>query len=143
MIVQRNMKTQKRGQSMKKYIALFIIGMLCFVTAACSSENKGGTYYPSDSEMKANLENAGYTVTVEEQQVGTYLSAVKGDDYIEFYRLKQTEYVESIGYDLKGKHTDFDKFASMKNDAKFGTLVFCGTSPAVDASGIIIVEVKV
>ena len=93
-------------------------------------------YYPSDSEMKANLEKAGYTVTVMEQYAGTYLSAVKGDDYIEFYRLKQTEYVESIGYDLRGKHTDYDKFGSLKNDIRFGTLVFCGTGLAVDASGI-------
>ena len=128
---------------MKKYAALFIISILCFALTACSLKDEGGTYYPSDSEMKTNLENAGYTVTVEEKQAGTYLSAVKGDDYIEFYWLKQTEYVESIGYDLRGKHTDYDKLVSMKNDAKFGTLVFCGTSPAVDASGINIVEVKV
>ena len=127
---------------MKKYAALFIIGILCFALTACQAD-KGGTYYPDNNEMKTNLENAGYTVTVTEQLVGTYLSAVKGDDYIEFYWLKQTGYVESIGYDLKGKHTDYDKFASMKNDVKFGTLVFCGTSPAVDASGIKIVEVKV
>lgn len=127
---------------MKKYIALFIISILCFALTACQTD-EGGTYYPGMEEMKANLQNAGYTVTVTDVYVGTYLSAVKGDDYIEFYRLKTAEYVESISYDLKGKHTDYDKFVSMKNDVKFGTLVFCGTSPAVDASGINVVQVKV
>ena len=44
---------------------------------------------------------------------------------------------------LKKKYVNYEKLVCIKNDEKFGTLVFCGSDSAVEASGIRNVNVKV
>lgn len=131
---------------MKKYLMLFIFCILFVTLVACSNSGQG-TYYPDSSEMQKNLEDAGYQVSVttklDNGYTGTYLSAMKADDYIEFYWLDEADNVDDISEQLKSKHGDYDKLVSMEDDSKFGSLVFCGTASAVDASGIVIVDVKV
>lgn len=42
---------------MKKSILMFtILGIVSFLIAGCSNDNKDGSYYPSYSEMQINLE---------------------------------------------------------------------------------------
>ena len=63
---------------------------------------------------------------------------------IEIYRrLTNEKDVDVITSQLEKEYDDYDKFVSVQKDSKFGSFVFCGTSDAINASGITIVDVKV
>ncbi|MDE7439266.1 MAG: hypothetical protein K2N23_01990, partial [Clostridia bacterium] len=77
---------------MKKiFVSLFASILLVITLALCAcGDDKSGTYYPTNEEMKTNLENGGYTVTVTTDlgdKNGTHVSATKDNEYIEFYWL--------------------------------------------------------
>ncbi|MDE5946750.1 MAG: hypothetical protein K2G63_05575 [Oscillospiraceae bacterium] len=129
---------------------------LCMILSACISclmltgcgDGKNGTYYPDDDEMMTNLENAQYSIKVSNRVdedgkfTGSHLSAQRENgDYIEFYWLDDEQAVDVIGEKLESKYSDSYKFVSIKNDKKFGSIVFCATESAVNDAGIKIVEV--
>ncbi len=126
-----------------------LIISLLFISLILSACDKGGqgTYYPNSDEMKINLENKNYNVTVEViEQNGssiTVLSATKDNEYIEFYWLEDDKCVDEIAAGLESKYDAYNSLVSMKNDNKFGNLVFCSTQKAKEDSGIVIVEVKI
>lgn len=113
----------------------------------CSKNKENGTYYPNTSEMQKNLEKLGYVVLVEnnsdDNYIGTHLYATKNNEYIEFYWLDDSKFIDKISEKLETKYSNYGKFVSIKDDSKFGTLIFCGTELAVDDSGVKIVDVKV
>lgn len=131
---------------MKKYSIVFLCMLLCLLLTACG-KNEQGTYYPDSTEMYHNLDADGYEVSVTNDVNGdmtkTCLTAKKGDDYIVFYWLNEGIDVDPIAAQVKNEYESYDQFVSIQDDSKFGSLVFCGTSNAVNASGIIIVDVKV
>lgn len=131
---------------MKKYSIFFLCMLLCLLMTACG-KNEQGSYYPDCTEMYNNLEANGYKVSVTNDIKGemtkTRLTAEKGDDYIVFYWLDEGIDVDPIEAELKKEYDSYDKFVSIRDDSKFGSLVFCGTSNAVNAAGIVIVDVKV
>lgn len=134
---------------MKK--GLFVIlsaCMSCIMLTACG-DNKNGTYYPDDEEMQTNLEKAQYTMTISDRVdeegkfTGCHLSAHNSDgDYIEFYWLDDEQAVDVVSETLESEHSDSEKFVSIKNDKKFGSIVFCATESAVNDAGIRIVEAE-
>lgn len=132
---------------MKKVFSLGILLLvLSFSLVGCTKE-ENSTYYPSNSEMQRNLEQSGYEVLVEndsnEDYIGTHLYAIKKDEYIEFYRLDDGRLIDDISKKLESQYNNCEKFVSMKDDNKYGSLVFCGTKTAVADSGIKIVDVKI
>lgn len=133
---------------MKKVIlAILIMVIAVFGITGCSTDKENGTYYPNASEMQNNLEQLGYVISVEnnsdDNYVGTHLYAEKSNEYIEFYWLDDSGFLDEISKDLKIKYNNNEKFVSIKDDNEFGTLIFCGTELAVEDSGIKIVDVKV
>lgn len=132
---------------MKKYFMVLLIMLFCIITLVACGKNGQGTYYPDCTEMHHKLEADGYKVSVtidtNSGMTKTCLSAEKDDDYIVFYWLDEGIDVDPVAAQLNKEYEDYDQFVSIQDDSKFGSLVFCGTSNAVDASGIIIVDVKV
>jgi len=96
---------------------------------------------------KDNLISSGFEVTttnvLKSSYTGSYLSAVNGDDYIEFYWLESQEAVIYYSSLLEEAHPSHNKLVSMVDDEKFGTFVFCASNKGYDASGIRIVSVQV
>lgn len=130
----------------KVFVSLFVGILLALTLTLCACSDKGGTYYPDDSEMKTNLENGGYTVTVTFNSAdisGTRLSATKGNDYIEFYWLDDAADCEYFYNLLEETHADYNSLVIIENDEKFGNIVYCGTENAVNAAGIRVVDVIV
>ena len=131
---------------MKKYIAVFLIFLLCLLDTACGKDEQG-SYYPNCTKMYDNLEAAGYKVSltsdINGEDTRTYLLAVNGENYIIFYWLSNEKDVDVITSQLEKEYDDYDKFVSVQKDSKFGSFVFCGTSDAINASGITFVDVKV
>ncbi len=129
----------------KKIILLGLAMIMLFALTAC--DNSGGTYYPNCSEMENNLKKAGYKVEVttelDNNCAGTKLCGTKGDEYIVFYWLDNEEDVKYFSDKLEKEYPSYNKFVSMTDDEKFGSLVFRGTEKAVEKSGIKIVKVKV
>lgn len=142
---------------MKKVFTSLLLGALFVLTFALSAcGDKGGTYYPSDSEMKTNLEKAGYVVTLYQdltdnngnKHAGTHLFASKSrenenEEYLYFYRFDNAS---SCDYYYKAMEKDCENYNSLvkiENDEKFGNIVYCGTKKAIDDAGIKIVDVKV
>lgn len=126
-------------------ILVCILSVLALSMLACK-DNKNGTYYPNDSEMKTNLEKGGYTVTVTTElgaKSGTHLHATKDNEYIYFYWLDNGEDCEYFYNLLEENYTDYNSLVKIENDKKFGNLVYCGTANAVNAAGIKVVKVKV
>lgn len=126
-------------------VLICILSVFVLSMTACD-DNKGGTYYPKSNEMKTNLENGGYTVNVTtdlDGKNGTYLSATKESDYIYFYWLDNAEDCAYYYNLIEENHADFNSLVKIENDEKFGSIVYCGTENAVNASGIKVVEVKV
>ena len=122
-----------------------IMVMLTLTLTACG-DDKNGTYYPQNEEMKTNLENGGYTVTVTNDlgdKNGTHLSATKDNEYIEFYWLDNIEDCEYFYNLLEENHTNYNSLVKIENDEKFGNIVYCGTENAISISGIKVVKVKV
>lgn len=133
---------------MRKFILIFTI--FCIVASfivGCSNDNKNGSYYPSCSEMQKNLVELNYEVSVEnfsdDNCFGTHLYATNNNEYIDFYWLDDDISVDEISEELERKHTNYDKFVSIKDDSEFGNRIFCGTELAIDDAGVEIVDVKV
>ena len=126
-------------------ILVCILSVLALSLMACN-DNKNGTYFPSSDEMKTNLESGGYTVTVTTDlgnKNGTYLSATKDSEYIYFYWLDNIEDCDYFYNLLEENHTNYNSLVKIENDDKFGNLVYCGTTNAVNIAGIKVVKVKV
>lgn len=143
---------------MKKALILFVASILlvlAFAVSACSDDN-GGTYYPTNEEMKNNLEEKEYTVEVYENinyhkffiaisayYDGTLIEAVKGDDYIYLFRLNNYEQCDAVYAILEANCTNYNSLVKIENDEKFGNIVYCGTANAISAAGIKVVNVDV
>lgn len=133
---------------MKKiFVSLFASILLIFTLTLCAcGDDKSGTYYPTNEEMKANLENGGYNVAVTidlGDKNGTHLSATKENEYIEFYWLDNAADCDYFYKVLEEFYPDCHSLVQIENDAKFGNIVYCGTEDAVNVAGIKIVNVKV
>ena len=121
-----------------------IMVILTLTLTACN-DDKNGTYYPQNEEMKTNLENGGYTVSVTTDlgdKNGTHLSAKKDNEYIEFYWLDNAEDCEYFYNLLEENHTNYNSLVKIENDEKFRNIVYCGTENAISISGIKVVKVK-
>lgn len=131
---------------MKKILVFSLMLAMALILVACAGSSRG-TYYPDSSEMKSNLENKNYTVSVEVTEdsgsMVTVLKAVKDYEYIEFYWLSDDNDVDEIKARLKDKFNSYDRLVSLKNDDKFGNVVFCSTEKARGDAGIVIINVKV
>lgn len=133
---------------MKKALSVLIVCLLTVLTlslAACAEND--GTYYPDERQMKANLENSGYTVSVTADlgdKSGTKLEAENGREYLYFYWLDNAADCQYY-YDLSKEQCkeNYNSLVKIENDKKYGNLVYCGTKSAVDAAGIVVVKVKV
>lgn len=142
---------------MKKLLVAFygcLISVFIFCFAACGVD-EGGTYYPDNSDMKVNLENNGYVVTLYQdlsdndgyRHGGTLLYASRTreygkEEYLYFYRF---ENVASCDYYFEAMEKDCENYnvlVKLENDKKFGNIVYCGTTDAVDAAGIKAVNVN-
>lgn len=140
----------------KKFIIILacLITILTLTLTACGDDN--GTYYPTNEEMKTNLENNGYVVTLYQdlsdndgnRHYGTLLFASKDREgeqreYLYFYRLDNTTSCEYYYNALEQYCENYNSLVKIENDDKFGNIVYCGTENAINASGIKVVEVKV
>ena len=74
---------------------------------------------------------------------GTHLSALKNNEYIEFYWLDNAEDCEYFYNFLEENHANYNSLVQIENDEKFGNIVYCGTENAISISGIKVVKVKV
>lgn len=144
---------------MKKVIISFLVSILTiisFAVSACGYDNKDGTYYPANEEMKANLENVGYSVVIYQDlsdndgnhHDGTLLFASKSregeqEEYLYFYRLENANSCEYYYSSMEQNCKDYNSLVKIVNDEKFGNLVYCGTENAVNAAGIKVVKVKI
>lgn len=126
---------------MKKVLAPIIAAVMLLMTA-CYNDGRG-TYFPSWDEMEKNLDAKGYTVIVEDKDVGKYLNGHKDDDYIEFYWLDNADDAKKLNEELSKEHTDFDELRSILNSDEHGNVLFCSKGSAMDDAGIQIVEVDV
>jgi predicted small lipoprotein YifL len=139
---------------MKKVFTSILLGLLfilIFTLSACG--DKGETYYPTNEELKTNLEKNGYVVTLEQdftdndgnRHYGTLISTnndSKGE-YLYFYRFENATSCEYY-YSLLGQTCkDYNSLVKLENDEKFGNLVYCGTTQAIKDAGITVVDVKV
>lgn len=131
----------------KTILIILTLGIIVLGITGCRKDKETGTYYPNALEMQKNLEKLGYAVLVEnnsdDNYIGTHLYATKNNEYIEFYWLDNSKFIDNISEKLETKYSNYEKFVSIKDDSKFGTLIFCGTELAVDDSGVKIVDVKV
>lgn len=131
-----------------------LIAILTLTLTAC--DNKSGTYYPTNEELKTNLESNNYTVEVYEDinyheffvtfdslVDGTLIKAAKDNDYIYFFRLTDSWRCDMVYNILNEKCENYDLLVKIENDGKFGNIVYCGTENAISASGIKVVKVKV
>ena len=130
---------------------VFVTIMVCFMailtfTLTACGDAENGTYYPTNGEMKTNLEKGGYNVTVTTDlgdKNGRYLSASKDNEYIEFYWLDNAEDCEYFYNLLEENHANYNSLVQIENDEKFGNIVYCGTENAIRISGIKVVKVKI
>lgn len=142
---------------MKKVFARLLLGLVFVLTLTLSAcGDKGGTFYPTNEEMKANLEKSGYTVEVcddtnkheffvsfSSMVDGTAIKAVNGNDYIYFFRLTEAWRCDTVYDALEDNCQNYNSLVKIENDEKFGNIVYCGTKNAIDAAGIKVVDVKV
>jgi predicted small lipoprotein YifL len=139
---------------MKKVFTSILLGLLFILTFtlfACS--DKGETYYPTNEEMKTNLEKNGYVVTLEQdisdsdgnRHYGTLLSANKdsADEYLYFYRFDNATSCEYYYNYLEQNCKKYNSLVKIENDEKFGNLVYCGTAQAIKDAGVTVVDVYV
>lgn len=135
-------------------ITLILI-IASFTLTACVDDNKG-TYYPSNEEMKANLEKKGYVVVLYQdlsdndgnRHNGTLLFASKSregaeDEYLYFYRLDNSDSCEYYYRAMEQNCENYNSLVKIENDTKFGNIVYCGTTNAINAAGIKTVKVDV
>ena len=132
-------------KEVKKLLVLIFCLSALFLTA-CGKDGRG-TYYPDLEEMENNLKEEGYTVTINDdihaEYTGTELFAQKGDEFIVFYWLDETEAVKKITNLIENGGYKYNKFVTLEDDSEFGNIVFCGTNKAVEDAGIVIVDVTV
>ncbi|WP_157047643.1 hypothetical protein [Cellulosilyticum ruminicola] len=102
-----------------KKLAGVVSCIVCLMFSGCSG-NSVSVLCPDNETMRNRLEEQGYEVIVtepvEEGTTGTYLSAIKGDDYIEFYWLEDADDVENISDELKARHNDYSELNSMEDE---------------------------
>lgn len=142
---------------MKKTLIIIacLMAIIALTLTACG-DDKNGTYYPTNEEMKTNLENKGYTVEVCDDINyheffemfssiidGTLIKAVKDNDFIYFFRLTDSWRCDTVYDILNEKCENYDTLVKIENDERFGNIVYCGTENAISASGITVVKVKV
>ncbi|MDE7162828.1 MAG: hypothetical protein K2O44_01965 [Clostridia bacterium] len=143
---------------MRKVFIGFLAGILCiliFAISACGGD-KNGTYYPTNEEMKTNLENNGYVVTLYQDlsdndgkhHEGTLLFASKNregkkEEYLYFYRFDNVTSCEYFYNSLENNCENYNSLVKIENDEKFGNIVYCGTENAVNSAGIKVVNVVV
>ncbi len=134
---------------MKRILPL-LLAVLLLLSGCAQSGTDTGTYYPTFDEMVKNLNDRGYTVTTIEfakdsDTPGKYISAFKGEDFIDFYWLDRAEDVAACEESLRARSylTPYGRLISISGDAKHGNLAFCATSRAMEDAGIRLVEVKV
>lgn len=136
-------------------ILAYLMAILTITLTACG-DDKNGTYYPTNEEMKTNLESSGYVVTLYQDLTdnnnnhhdGTLLFASKSreneqEEYLYFYRFKNANSCEYYYNSLGQNCENYNSLVKIENDEKFGNIVYCGTENAISASGIKVVEVKV
>lgn len=142
---------------MKKVVASLLLGLLFALTFALSAcEDKNGTYYPDNSEMKTNLEKNGYVVTISQDlsddegnhHAGTLLFARKSreneqEEYLYFYRFDDADSCDYYYTAMESECKNYNSLVKIANDEKFGNIVYCGTRQAIDDAGIVVVDVKV
>jgi predicted small lipoprotein YifL len=139
---------------MKKVFTSILLGLIFILTFSLSAcGNKGKTYYPTNEEMKTNLENNGYVVTLEQDlsdkdgnsHNGTLISANKDSEgaYLYFYRFNNTASCEYYYNYLEQTCKEYNSLVKIENDENFGNLVYCGTAQAIKDAGITVVDVKV
>ena len=150
----------------KTFITVFacLMAILTLMLTACG-DDRNGSYYPTNEEMKTNLEKQGYVVTIfNDLSVsgigdeslrgdvnGTLLTATKSreidgvvtTDFLYFYRLDESSYCDYYYGAMENNFEDYDSLVKIENDKNFGNIVYCGTENAISASGIKIVEVNV
>lgn len=131
-------------------LLICLTAVFCSFFAACKDKVTGsGSYFPDQDEMRANLANAGYEYTtisnimLIDGYCITELSAEKNGDYIDFYWLYTPEQCDTYYNELSEKYPEYDVLIKIENDEKYGCIVFCGTTSAIDAAGIRIVDVNV
>jgi hypothetical protein len=115
--------------------------------------NKGETYYPTNEEMRTNLEKSGYVVTLEQDLAdsdgnhhnGTLISANKDSEseYLYFYRFDNATSCEYYYNYLEQNCKGYNSLVKIENDENYGSLVYCGTAQAIKDAGITVVDVKV
>lgn len=130
---------------MKKILAgLFacLLFVMTFGLTACGNDNDG-TYYPPNDEIKANLTKAGYTTDLHDSQSGWGGVALKGDDYIYFYRPNTEAMCENYYNSCEQSCKNYDALVKIVNDKKYGNIVYCGTTKAINDAGIKVVKVDV
>lgn len=131
------------------------IMLILFSLTACSEDNSG-THYPTNNEMKSNLEKNGYVVTIYNDlsdnngnhHGGTMLFASKSrenekDEYLYFYRFENANSCDFYYNSLEQNCENYNSLVKIENDEKFGNIVYCGTENAISAAGIKIVNVEV
>ena len=132
-----------------------ILIVLTFALSACD-DDKNGTYYPKNEEMKTNLESNGYVVTLYQdlsdsdgnRHYGTLLFASKErenepKEYLWFYRFDSATSCEYYYNSLEQNCENYNSLVQIENDEKFGNIVYCGTENAINDAGIKVVKVKV
>ena len=134
-------------------ICAAILLVLSFTLCACGDDN-GGTYYPDSKEMTHNLEKRGYTVEVTtelEGKSGTFLHATKSGDFIYFYWLNNgddcdyfEDYLKQLCFHyLSNGLLMPEDFVEIKNDEKYGNLLYVGIGAAINDAGIKVVKTDV
>ncbi|MBE5853005.1 MAG: hypothetical protein E7299_08705 [Lachnospiraceae bacterium] len=131
---------------LKAKSVFWLMVIMSFILISCGNGGQG-TYFPDSSEMQNNLKDKKYEVNVQEIQndeySGTRLTAKKGNEYIAFFWLDESEGIETLEQELKTNYPDYTKMVSMENDSNYGTFIFASSDRAMDDAGIVIVEVKV
>lgn len=143
---------------MKKVFTSLLLGLFLVLTLALSAcaNDKNGTYYPSNEEMKINLENDSYFVESYHDDYAfdgengdvirwsaDTIRAKKGAEYIQFCRVNMSEACDYYYNKLRKAYPDAEVFILIENDKSFGNIVYCGTENAVNAAGIKVINVKV
>jgi hypothetical protein len=138
---------------MKKILTSILLGLLLVLTFAMTACGDSETYYPTNEELKTNLEKSGYVVTLNQnlsdkngnRHNGTLISANKDSagEYLYFYRLDEATSCEYYYNYLEENYKNYNSLVKIENDEKFGNLVYCGTSQAIKDAGITVVDVKV
>lgn len=142
---------------MKKVFAGIVTSLLLILTFVLSACGDGdGTYYPPNEEMKTNLENSGYVVTLYQDLTdndgnrhgGTLLFASKAregeaEEYLYFYRFDNAASCEYYFDALENNCKNYNSLVIIENDEKFGNIVYCGTENAINTAGIKVVKTDV